>query len=215
MRTEEEQLDAIKQWWKDNGTALIVGILVAVAGVLGWQAWQRYQDGQAADASATYQQLMAVAGGENLDDNAREQALTLVDTLRDEHGGTLYADMAGLLEAKIAVEAGDNAQARDALNAVVSSSDRDYIRALARIDLARIEIADGEAQAALDTLDGEVPGALAAQRQSVIGDAYVALERPQDARDAYQQAQRLAQDADQTIYGLQLKLDDLGVEDAT
>ncbi|OLO04803.1 MULTISPECIES: tetratricopeptide repeat protein [Salinicola] len=215
LRTEEEQLDAIKQWWKANGSALLVGIVIAAAGVFGWQAWQRYQEGQSAEASNAYQQLIAIASSDTLDDNARTQAFDLADGLQSDHGGTLYADLAGLLEAKIAVNADDNDRALKALKDVIDNSDRPYMQGLARIDLARLQIASDDPDTALDTLGDSVPGALEAQRQNVLGDAYTALERPEDARNAYQQAQTLAQDADQTIYGLQLKLDDLGAEDAT
>lgn len=215
LRTEEEQLDAIKQWWKSNGTALLVGVAIAVAGVFGWQAWQRYQNTQAAEASVTYQQLIAIAGSDNIDDNARQQAFTFADKLQSDHGGSLYGDLAGLIEARLAVDSSDNERARQALNEIVENSDRPYMQGLARLDLARLQIADGDPDAALKTLDQTIPSALEAQRQDVRGDAFAALERPGDAREAYQQAQTLAQDADQTIYGLQLKLDDLGVEDAT
>ncbi|GHB22607.1 YfgM family protein [Salinicola rhizosphaerae] len=215
LRTEEEQLDAIKQWWKSNGTALLIGIVVAVAVVLGWHAWQRHQESQSAAASVAYQQLLSIAAADDVDDHARDEAYNLADGLQSDHGGTLYADLAGLLEAKIAVNADDDTRATQALNDVLSNSERPYMQGVARLDLARLQIAGGSPDAALDTLNDNVPDALEAQRQSVLGDAYVALERPDDARDAYQQAQTLAQDADQTIYGLQFKLDDLGVEDAS
>jgi len=215
LRTEEEQLDAIKEWWKSNGSALLVGIVIAAAGVFGWQAWQRYQEGQSAEASNAYQQLIAIASSDTLDDNARKQAFDLADGLQSDHGDTLYADLAGLLEAKIAVNADNTDRARQALSDVIDDSGRPYMQGLARIDLARLQIASDDPNQALKTLEDAVPGALEAQRQSVLGDAYLALERPDDARKAYQQAQSLAQDADQTIYGLQLKLDDLGAKDAT
>lgn len=215
LRTEEEQVDAIKQWWKANGKSLIVGIVVALAVVLGWNAWQRHQENQSANASVTYQQLMAIAGSDQIDDNAREQAFSLADTLQDEHGGTLYGDLAGLLEAKVAVDGDDFERARQALNDVIDQTDRDYMQGLARIDLARLQIADDNGEAALETLDASLPQALEAQRLDIRGDALVALGRNDDARDAYRQAQSLAQDANQTLYGIELKLDDLGAEDAT
>lgn len=215
LRTEEEQLDAIKLWWKSNGSALLVGIVVAAAGVFGWHAWQNHQESQSAEASNAYQQLIAIASSDTLDDNARTQAFSLADGLQSDHGGTLYADLAGLLEANIAINADDTERASLALSDVVDNSDRPYMQSLARIDLARLQITGDDPNTALKTLESAVPSALEAQRQNVLGDAYAALERPDDARNAYQQAQSLAQDADQTIYGLQLKLDDLGAEDAT
>ncbi|WP_110686560.1 YfgM family protein [Salinicola aestuarinus] len=214
LRTEEEQLDAIKQWWKANGKSLIAGVLVALVAVLGWNAWERHQANQSASASVAYQQLMAIAGSDSLDENAREQAFSLADQLQSDHGGSLYGDLAGLLEAKIAVNAEDYDRARAALEEISDRSERPYMQGLARVDLARLQLAAGNADVALDTLDTAVPQALEAQRLEVRGDALVSLERPDEARDAYQQAQTQAQDAGQTLYGIDLKLDDLGAEEA-
>ncbi|WIX31632.1 tetratricopeptide repeat protein [Salinicola sp. JS01] len=215
LRSEEEQLDAIKEWWKSNGTALLVGIVVAAALVLGWHAWQRHQENQSAEASVTYQQLIAIAASDSIDDKARTQAFELADKLESDHSGTLYADLAGLIEAKLAVGANDDARARKALEPLIADSDRPYMQGLAKIELARLQIAAKDADSALKTLDGSFPEALEAQRQAVRGDAFVALDRNDDASQAYQEAQNLAQASDQTLYGLQLKLDDLGAKDAT
>ena len=31
FETEEQQVEAIKRWWKENGTAVIIGIVLAVS----------------------------------------------------------------------------------------------------------------------------------------------------------------------------------------
>ncbi|MDX1713508.1 MAG: tetratricopeptide repeat protein, partial [Halomonas venusta] len=76
LRSEEEQLEVIKRWWKENGTSLIAGAVLAAAGVFGWNAWQNYQEGQAEAASVRYQQLVNMTAGNTLADdqlaNARE-----------------------------------------------------------------------------------------------------------------------------------------------
>ena len=58
LRSEEEQLEVVKRWWKENGTSLIAGAVLAAAGVFGWNAWQNYQEGKSEAASARYQQLI-------------------------------------------------------------------------------------------------------------------------------------------------------------
>ena len=88
LRSEEEQLDAIKRWWKSNGTSLIIGVVVAAAGVFAWKAWQNYQDSQAEAASAQYQQLLALAGQQDLGDEALSRAEGLIDTLVNDFGMT-------------------------------------------------------------------------------------------------------------------------------
>ncbi len=38
LRTEEEQIEAIKRWWKENGVSLLIGAAIAAAGVFAWKA---------------------------------------------------------------------------------------------------------------------------------------------------------------------------------
>ncbi|MFW3615004.1 YfgM family protein [Billgrantia antri] len=209
LRTEEEQLEAIKRWWKENGTSLIAGVAIAIAGVVGWNTWQSYQDNQAEAASMRYQQLVSLADGDDVDEARR-----LIGEITDQHGRTLYADLARLIDASLAVEEGDLDAARQALEGVIEASGRPYVQGLARLRLARLQVADGEAEAALDTLARDVPASLTAQQADVRGDALRALGRDDEARQAWQEALAVAEQRNQPIYGVQLKLDDLGAEEA-
>ncbi|WNL39615.1 tetratricopeptide repeat protein [Halomonas sp. PAMB 3232] len=214
LRSEEEQLDVIKRWWKENGTSLIAGAVIAAAGVFGWHAWQDYQEGQAAAASVRYQQLLTIA---NLPEQGAEQldsAKQLVNELNDDYGSTLYAELGLLLEARLAVGQNDLDGAREALERAADGASRDYVKSLAWLRLARIEIAQGNPEQALELLDEPIVDALAAQRLDVRGDAYAALGDRDNARKAWQEA--LAADGQsQSLYGIQFKLDDLGAEEAT
>ena len=58
LRTEEEQVEALKSWWKENGKSLIMGVVIAVAAVFGWRGWNQYQDDFAANASAMYESIL-------------------------------------------------------------------------------------------------------------------------------------------------------------
>ncbi|MFY0989674.1 YfgM family protein [Halomonas sp. C05BenzN] len=215
LRTEEEQLDAIKRWWKENGTSLIAGVAIAAAGVFGWNAWQNYQENQATAASMRYQQLINLTAGSELDEASIGQARALVVEITDNHGKTLYADLARLVDARLAVAQGDQAAARSTLESVIDASGRDYVQGLARLRLARLQVADGDAEAALATLEAGVPEALAAQRADIRGDAHHALGREDEARAAWNEALGLAEERDQPLYGVQLKLDNLGFDEAT
>ncbi|SHE41216.1 Putative negative regulator of RcsB-dependent stress response [Modicisalibacter ilicicola DSM 19980] len=215
LRTEEEQLEAIKRWWKENGTSLIAGVVIAIAGVLGWNAWQDYQANQAEAASLRYQELLALAGQQTLEEDALARAQQLVGELADEHGNTLYADLAALIQARLSIADGDRESAMTALEALIASTDRDYLKGLAHLRLARLQLAAGEAETALATLETDTPDALGIQRADTRGDILVALGRDDEARDAYQRALRLSREAGQPAYGLQLKLDNLGAENAT
>ncbi|HSP58010.1 MAG TPA: tetratricopeptide repeat protein [Halomonas sp.] len=215
LRSEEEQLDAIKQWWKQNGTSLIAGVALAAAGVFGWNAWQDWQANQAEAASMRYQQLLSLSGQDELDESARTRASELVAEITDEHGDTLYADLALLIDARLAVGQDDLGAARDALEAVIDTSSRDYLQGLARLRLSRLQVADGDTEAALATLEAGVPEPLAAQQANVRGDAHYAQGQEDAARQAWEEALTLAQEHDQPLYGVELKLDNLGHDEAT
>ncbi|WP_136247995.1 YfgM family protein [Halomonas borealis] len=215
MRTEEEQLEAIKRWWKENGTSLIAGAAIAAAGVFGWHTWQDYQAGQAEAASASYQQLLTLSSQDELDDGARQQVESLTSRIVEDHGDSLYADLARLMDARVAVGAGDIDAAASTLQALVAEGERPYLQGVARLRLARLQLAGEDAEAALATLDGDIPEPLNAQRADVRGDAHLALGDREAAREAWQQALSLSEASDQSLYGVQLKLDDLGVEETS
>ena len=214
LRSEEEQLEVVKRWWKENGTSLIAGAVLAAAGVFGWNAWQNYQEGKSEAASARYQQLINMTAGTTLEGDQLSAAQTLIDELTDDYGNTLYAELAQLLEARLAVQEGDLAAAKQALQDVASNSSRRYVQSLAWLRLARIEVAEGNPEAALALLDQPIPDALAAQQANVRGDAFLAQNQPEQARDAWQTAQSIAQTQNQPLYGVQFKLDDIGAEEA-
>ncbi|MGP9497556.1 YfgM family protein [Halomonas sp. AOP43-D1-4] len=214
-RSEEEQLDIVKRWWKENGTSLIAGAALAAAGVFGWNAWQNYQQGQSEAASVRYQQLVNVATANELDEQQTASARELISELTDDYGKTLYAELALLMDARLAVQQGDIDAAKISLEQVADNSSRRYVQSLAWLRLARIEVANGNPEAALALLDEPISEALAAQQANVRGDAYAALGQTDQARSAWQNAQELAESLDQTLYGVPFKLDDLGAEEAT
>ncbi|MGP9677650.1 YfgM family protein [Halomonas sp. AOP27-A1-41] len=214
-RSEEEQLDIVKRWWKENGTSLIAGAALAAAGVFGWNAWQNYQQGQSEAASVRYQQLINVAMANELDEQQTASARELISELTDDYGKTLYAELALLMDARLAVQQGDIDAAKVSLEQVADNSSRRYVQSLAWLRLARIEVANGNPDAALALLDEPISEALAAQQANVRGDAYAALGQTDQARSAWQNAQELAENLDQTLYGVPFKLDDLGAEEAT
>lgn len=214
LRSEEEQLDAVKRWWKENGMSLIAGIVLATAGVFGWNTWQDYQQGQAEAASMRYQQLVNMTAGNELNEEQLASAREMVSELTDEHGNTLYAELALLLDARLAVQQGNLEGARTALESAADSSRR-YVQSLAWLRLARIELADGNPEQALTLLDEPISDTLAAQRANVRGDAFAAQGDTEAAREAWNTALQLAQTQDQPLYGVQFKLDDLGAEEAT
>ncbi|WP_290539094.1 tetratricopeptide repeat protein [Alcanivorax sp.] len=93
IRDEEEQVERIKAWWQENGTAAVITVVLAVAALIGWRQWQGHQGEQAAEASAEYQVMV-----EALSANPMDAAVVndKADLLIEEHSGSAYADYARL-----------------------------------------------------------------------------------------------------------------------
>lgn len=204
--TEEETLAQIKDWWQRNGKPLLLGAVLALVLVFGWQFWQNHQVNQAQSASVVYQQLLGAAleGGEA---DAAEVS-RLGNLLKKDFAGTHYAQYGSLFVAKVAVESGRLDEAASELRAVVDKPADKTLDELARQRLARVLAAQDKAEEAIKLLDGKVDQAFAASREELKGDLLVQLGRNDEAHAAYTKAKEsLSQDA--AIGGLQMKLDDL------
>ena len=104
IRDEEEQVERIKNWWQENGTAAIITVVLAVAALIGWREWQGYQGEQAGEASAEYQAMAQALSADPMDTAlVNEKA----DVLIEDFSGSAYADYARLAKASLAVREAD------------------------------------------------------------------------------------------------------------
>lgn len=210
LRTEEEQLQALKEWWKENGKALILGVTAAVAIVLGWRAWQNYEEQKAANASALYQNLtqavqLTAAGG---NEAQYVTAGHLSEQLRQEYGKTAYARYGALMMAAAAVNNQTLDRALEELNWVIDNApEMDDLVRVATLRKAMVLGQKGELQAAIDLLNGADAGNYAVQYQELLGDLYVNSNRPAEAFAAYERALELAGGELRPL--LKMKRDDL------
>ncbi len=204
--TEEEQLAQIKDWWQRNGKPLVLGAVIALVLVFGWQFWQKHQINQAQRASVVYQQLLGAALESGEADAA--EVSRLGNLLKKDFAGTHYAQYGSLFVAKVAVESGRLDEAASELRAIVDKPADKTLDELARQRLARVLAAQDKADEAIKLLDGKVDAAFVASREELRGDLLVQLGRNDEAHAAYSKAKEsLSQDA--AIGGLQMKLDDL------
>ncbi|KDO01311.2 MULTISPECIES: tetratricopeptide repeat protein [Pseudomonas] len=202
----------MKDWWDRNGKPLVTGGLLALVVVFGWQAWQKYQTNQSQGASNLYQALLETTLTPTGEPDAAKVA-ELSGKLKNEFGGSAYAQYASLFVAKVAVESGKLDDAAAELKLVMDKPADATLGEIARQRLARVLAAQKKVEEALKLLEGDADQAFLASREELKGDLLVQLGRAGEAHAAYEKAKAALSD-DAAIGGLQLKLDDLAKGDA-
>jgi predicted negative regulator of RcsB-dependent stress response len=210
LRTDEEQVEAIKQWWKNNGSSLLIGIGAALAIVFGWQAWQNHQAQQRTEAANQFVTLMNAFGTE--DETSADTVAFVAKTLRDDHADSAYAVYANLMLARVQLmQNSDTEGAVESLQwALEKAVDTQPLALVVRSRLAQAQMALEDYDAALATIDGakdsDAFGVIFAELR---GDILLAKGDQEGARDAYLAAREQGEENRSGI--LQLKLADLGV----
>lgn len=196
--TEEQQAEAIKRFFRENGLSLALGVIVGLGGLYGWKAYNQNQITTAEQASDAYTTL--VSG---------ESVLSSADTFISENKDTNYATLAAFVAAKDAVEANDLDAASEKLSWIVSNVKNDELKAIAITRLARVQIAQQQYDEALTSLNASLPDAFSANVAELKGDIYTKQGDKKQARVAYQAAVDAGGLTSNPL--LQIKLDDLAV----
>lgn len=193
LRTEEEQIEVIKRWLRENGVGLVVGIVLALALVLGWRFWtERLAQRQEAAAVEYETLLQAVERWQATSEQAAATtAATLADKLKSDHAESGYGELAALFAAKLAVADGKLAEAETELRWILERDPGAAIAALVRYRLARLQLAAGQHEPALKTLAAEPPAGYGFLYRRLRGDILLQQGDIEGARAAYQEAQAL------------------------
>jgi predicted negative regulator of RcsB-dependent stress response len=180
--TEEQQVQAIKQFWKDNGVAIIAGAVIGLGLLWGWRAYNDSQIKGKEEASAAYN-----ASLDTLVNDENNDKLSAFITDQKDSG---YAPLAAMVLANDAVQKEDYETAKTSLQSVIQG-DKD-IADIARLRLANIHIQLGEADQALSVLNSVVAKAFTNQVEELKGDALLAKGDFDGAKNAYTLAMALS-----------------------
>jgi len=210
--SDDEQIEALKDWWQENGTSTLVTIVLALVGYFGWTGWQSQQQEDIVTASSIYENMLVAAGSGNraLTDEQRSTANHLATTLKADFPSSTYAQFAALYKAKLAVEDKDLVAAEQELQWVMDSDAIPDIVLQAKLRLARVLYAQGKYPAALLLLDNS-NAIYAAAFEEVRGDIHNAQGEPDSAKLAYLKASELNQQAENPSPNplLELKIEQL------
>ena len=205
-RTEDEQLEALKKWWLENGLSIVAGVVIGIAAIFGWRGWQSHQRTIAEAASSLYTETIV-----NIRQGNTSRAREVANQLLAEYGSSGYATFAALLLARLDVDENNDQAALEQLQWVLDNADQEGLKHLARLRMARVYLAMHQPEKALEVLDVPSQGKFTAGYEELKGDIYVQLNQIDRARTSYQLAlaESDSPSGNNNIY-LQLKLDDIG-----
>ena len=204
--SEDEQWERAKAWLRSYSPWILAGIVVALAGLAGWNWWQDRQTRVGLEASAQYEQMT-----DALQKNDVTRAKAIAANLERDHPDSPYVDQAHFFEARLAVEANDLAKAETLLRGVMDLTKDDQLALVARLRLARVQIAANKPDDAIATLS-KPAGSIEARFHEVRGDALFAKNDKAGALKEYLAALASSDARSVDTQSLQLKINDLKVE---
>ena len=202
---EQEQLDAVKAWWKQYGNLITWVMIVVLAAFSGWKAWGIYQTRQSGQASMLFEALQKA-----IQEKDRTKVLRAASDVQEKYSSTDYAQMASLLAAKFAFEENDLKTAKSQLIWVQENGKTIEFKSLAKIRLSGILLDEKAYDDAAKLLTGDFPADLASTVSDRRGDIFMAQNKIDLARAAYQVALDKSSDKNPAYQLIQLKLDAVG-----
>ena len=201
---EYEQGEQVRKWIKENGIAVASGVVLALALLFGWRQWQAHRANTEIQAASQFAVVQNAVQSNN-----RQAMDAALGDLEKNYANSAYAAFASAAVAEYDVGKDDLKQATQNLQWAVAHSGQPALQALFSLRLARVLLADGEAQDALNALAKVPSGDYAAIAAELRGDAQLKLGKPGAARSDYQDAlAKLGKDAPGRS-ALQMKLDNL------
>lgn len=202
---EQEQIDALKAWWKTHGNKVIIGVTLFVLTVAGWRGWETYQAKQTGAAVVLFDALR-----KELMANDTKKIRDIAGQLIDKYPRTVYATDAAMVVAKVNFESGDAKSAKAQYQWVIEHAKQPQSKDLARMRLAVVLLDDKNYDEALKQLESAHDAAFAPMFNDLKGDVYALQGKSKEARGAYQAAlDKLPKESPFKNY-VQIKLDALG-----
>jgi predicted negative regulator of RcsB-dependent stress response len=213
--SEREQAEQLRSWLRENWIWLVAGVALTLGGYYGYRWWESRQASRSHEAGQRFTAMLNAISG-----NKRDEGLRFADEITGDYADTPYADQATLVLARLDVDSGKFASAETRLASVAKDSKDPELRLVARLRLARVQLAQGRYDDALATLDAVAEPSVKPRVLELRGDVKLAQGDKTAALEAWRKAQA-AVTADQEGAGqldaelLQLKIDELSAAQAT
>lgn len=202
---EQEQLAAIKSWWREYGNLVTVALIAALLSLAGYQGWRYHRHSQALGAVTLYEQLdQAARAGDH------KKVRDIADQITGKYASTTYGAYAALSAARASFETGDLAGAKSQLQWVLDNAKEAEVRDIARLRLAGVLLDEKNFDEALKLVDAKPVETLAGLYSDLKGDILLTQGKRAEARGAYQLALDRSEAGSPYRSVIQLKLDSLG-----
>ncbi|MBE5252092.1 MAG: YfgM family protein [Enterobacterales bacterium endosymbiont of Blomia tropicalis] len=175
---ENEQIDAVRRFFANNGKALAVGVVIGIAALGGWRYWANHEESSAKTVSAQYQQLTNAMQAD------KPQTLEAVSNFARDNSNT-YGALASMDVAKQYVDSNQLDKAAAQLQNGLKDTKDANLQAVINLRLARIQLQQNQADAALKTLEGVKGDGWTAIVADIRGEALLSKGDKQGARDAW------------------------------
>jgi predicted negative regulator of RcsB-dependent stress response len=203
---EQEQLDALKAWWKDNRKWMLTTVAVVIAVSAALYSWNKYQDKQVVEASMLYAEVLKQVAS-----NDPKRINDSVAALVEKYSNTAYAPRAQLLAVQTNMQVKDFALAKTQLEWVISHASESGLQDTARLKLSTILLDEQKYEEAMRLLDATHADAFVGLYADLKGDVLAAQGKTEDARTAYKLAFEKMDSKSAYRNLIQLKLDGLGI----
>ena len=203
---EQEQLDALKAWWQDNGTSILGIILIVLASVGGWRGWEYYQNQQSIESATLFQQFI-----QQMDSGDVDRINDAAIAIRDKFSGSGYSPRAMLLASGVNEQNEDRIVAKGQLQWVIDNASEEGLKDVARLRMAALLLDEEQYAEAMQQLGGTHTPAFDGLYSDLKGDVLLAQGKTDEARSSYNLAYEKLNDDSTYRAIVQMKMDALGI----
>ena len=198
--TEEQQVEAIKQFWKENGSAIILGAVIGFGALFGWNYYKEQQQVKAEEASAQYASaVQSIVAGQTEHPEFEKKA----EALKSEYSETTYASLAALKMAQHYVEQNKLDQAAEQLRWVVDQTN-DTFEAVANIRLARVLLEQDKYQETIAIVSNIKDEAYKSTALLIKGEALLGQQQVEQAKTAFVEARDASENITNPLLAMRL-----------
>ena len=180
---QQEQLEQVKQFWKQYGNLVTWLLLLVVGGFAAWNGYNYWQSNRAAKAGGLYEELDKAASVGDLQKVGQSFA-----DLKSGYEGTTFAEHGALLAAKVQADRQAADQAKGTLQWLVEHGKNADLVAIGRLRLAGVQMDAKQFDEALKTLNADFPQEFVGLSQDRRGDILSAQGKKDEAIQAYDKA---------------------------